>query len=52
MFRPVLVKLAEILTQGFPHALGVKESMPVVIAVVVAIEIAAILAVRRRLAAR
>ena len=48
-FRPVLVKLAEILTQGFPHAFGVESAMPVVVAVVVAIEIAAVLAIRRRL---
>ena len=48
-FRPVLNKLAEILTKGFPFAFGAKESMPVVIAVVVAVEIAAVLAIRRRL---
>ena len=46
-FRPVLVKLAEILTQGFPYAFGMKESMPVAIALVVAFEIAAILAIWR-----
>ena len=48
-FRPVLSKLAEILTQGLPYAFGAKESMPVVMAVVVAVEIAAILAIRRRM---
>lgn len=48
-FRPVLTKLAEILTQGFPHAFGLKESMPVVIALVVAAEITAVLAIRRKL---
>ena len=47
-FRPVLIKLAEILTQGFPHAFGLKESMPVVTAVVVAVEIALVLAVWRK----
>ena len=47
-FRPVLTKLAEILTQGFPHAFGHKEFMPVVTAVVVAVEIALVLAVWRR----
>lgn len=52
LFRPVLNKLAEILTQGFPFAFGAKDAMPVVVAVVVAVEIAAILAIRRRLAAR
>ena len=51
-FRPVLAKLAEILTQGFPHAFGTGAAMPVVVAVAVAIEIAAVLAVRRRLSAR
>jgi hypothetical protein len=44
--------VAEILTQGFPFAFGAKDAMPVVVAVVVAVEIAAILAIRRRLAAR
>ena len=47
-FRPVLTKLAEILTQGFPHAFGHKELMPVVTAVVVAVEIALVLAVWRK----
>ena len=47
-FRPVLTKLAEILTQGLPHAFGHKELMPVVTAVVVAVEIALILAVWRK----
>ena len=51
-FRPVLMKLAEIITQGFPHAFGVEAAMPVVVAIAVAIEIAAVLAVRRRLSAR
>ena len=51
-FRPVLVKLAEILTQGFPHAFGIGAAMPVAVAAVVAVEIAAVLAVRRRLFAR
>lgn len=51
-FRPVLVKLAEILTQGFPHAFEVKAAMPVVVAVAVAVEITVVLAMRRRLAAR
>jgi len=46
-FRPVLMKLAEILTQGFPHAFGHEEFMPVVTSVVVAVEIALILAVWR-----
>ena len=46
-FRPVLVKLAEILTQGFPYAFGMKESMPVAIALVVAVEIAAVLVIWR-----
>lgn len=48
-FRPVLTSLAEILTQGLPHAFGLKESMPVVVAAVVAAEIVAVLAIRRRL---
>ena len=47
-FRPVLMKLAEILTQGFPHAFGHKELMPVVTAVVVAVEIALTLAIWRK----
>ena len=47
-FRPVLIKLAEILTQGFPHAFGHKELMPIATAVVVAVEIALILAVWRK----
>ena len=47
-FRPVLMKLAEILTQGFPHAFGHKELMPIVMAVVVAVEIALILAFWRK----
>ena len=47
-FRPVLTKLAEILTQGFPHAFGHKELMPVVTAVVVAVEITLILYVWRK----
>jgi hypothetical protein len=47
-FRPVLTKLAEILTQGFPHAFGHKELMPVVTAVAVAVEIALVLAVWRK----
>ena len=51
-FRPVLMKLAEILAQGFPHAFGAGTAMPVVLACIVSIEIAAVLAVRRRLAAR
>jgi len=46
-FRPVLTKLAEMLTQGFPYAFGHKELMPVVTAVVVAVEIALILYVWR-----
>ena len=49
MFRPVLAKLAEIFTQGFPYAFGAKEAMPVVVAAVAAVEIGLVLAVRRRL---
>ena len=48
-FRPVLAKLAEILTQGFPHAFGMKGMMPLVVAVAVAAEIAILIALRRRL---
>ena len=48
-FRPVLEKLAEILTQGFPHAFGIKAAMPVAISFAVAVEIAAVLTIRRRL---
>ena len=48
-FRTVLTKLAEILTQGFPHLFGVKEGMPVVTAVVVAVEITLVLAAWRKL---
>ena len=47
-FRPVLMKLAEILAQGFPHAFGHKELMPIVMAVVVAVEIALTLAIWRK----
>ena len=49
LFRPILANLAEMLTQGFPYAFGIKSAMPVVIAVAVSIEIAAVLAIRRRL---
>ena len=51
-FRPVLAKLAEILTQGFPYAFGMKESMPVAIALVVAVEIALVLVLRRAIGSR
>lgn len=47
-FRPVTVRLAEILTRGFPHAFGLKESMPFVNALVSAAVIAAALAVWRK----
>ena len=51
-FRPVPTKLAEIVTQGFPHAFGVKEAMPVVNAIVVAVAITLVLAAWRRLRRR
>ena len=49
-FRPVLAKLAEILTQGFPHAFGLDSAaMGLVSSCVVACEITLVLAIRRRL---
>ena len=49
-FRPVLAKLAEILTQGLPHAFGLgKPAMSLVVACVVAVELTLVLAIRRRL---
>ncbi len=49
-FRSVLVRLAEILTQGIPHVFGCeKATMSIIVACVVAVEIALVLAVRRRL---
>ena len=47
-FRPVLTKLAEILTQGVPYLFGLKESMSVVIALFVAVEITFVLFVWRK----
>ena len=49
-FRPVLVKLADILVQGFPHAFGLDSAaMGLVVACVVACEITLVLVIRRRL---
>lgn len=46
-FRPVPARLSEILTQGLPYAFGVKDAMPFINALVVAVEIAAALAIWR-----
>ena len=49
-FRPVLVKLSDIMTQGLPHMFGINgAAMKLVTAFVVAVEIALVLAIRRRL---
>lgn len=48
-FKPVAVKLAEMLVQGVPHLLGTARYQPLVVAVVVVLEIVAVLLVRRRL---
>ena len=52
-FRPVLAKLAEILTQGAPYLFGLdKQPMALLNAAVVAIEIAVVLAIWRKARAR
>ena len=52
-FRPVLEKLAEILTQGAPYLFGLdKQPMALLNAAVVAIEIAVVLAIWRKARAR
>ena len=51
-FRPVPTKLAEILTQGFPHAFGAKAAMPLVNAVVVTVIITVALAIWRKVRRR
>lgn len=47
-FRPVLAKLAEMLTQGFPYAFGMKATMPLAVAAVTSVEIAILIFLRRR----
>ncbi len=52
-FRPVLAKLAEILTQGAPHLFGLGERpMALLNAVIVAIEITLVLAIWRKARAK
>lgn len=46
-FRPVSACLADMLTQGFPCAFGVKDAMPFVNALAVSVVIAAVLAIWR-----
>ncbi len=48
-FRPVLTKMADLFTQGLPYLLGSKTLMPLITAIVVAVEISLVLAIRRRL---
>ena len=51
-FRPVLAKLADIMTQGYPHAFGCDAGeMGLVSSCAVAAELVMLLAVRRRLRA-
>ena len=52
-FRPVLAKLAEILTQGAPHLFGLGERpMALLNAVIVVIEITLVLAIWRKARAK
>jgi predicted acyltransferase len=51
-FRPVPAKLAEMLTQGFPHAFGAKAAMPLMNALVTCAIIAAWLAIWRKIRRR
>ena len=51
-FKPVTVKFAEMLTPGFPHLLGTDRYQPLIVAVVVVLEIVAVLSIRRRMRPR
>jgi len=51
-FKPVTVKFAEMLTPGFPHLLGTPKYQPLAVALVVVLEIIAVLSVRRALRRR
>ena len=48
-FKPVTVKFAGMLTSGFPHLLGTAKYQPLIVAIVVVLEIVAVLSVRRML---
>ena len=51
-FKPVTVKFAEMLTPGVPHLLGTAKYQPLVVALVVVLEIVAVLSVRKALKGR
>ena len=51
-FKPVTVKFAEMLTPGFPHLLGTDRYQPLIVAVVVVLEIVAVLLIRRKIKQR